>query len=237
MASTIVLYDELADATTGGTWAYTGTLSSYPAAPGTYNGSVDFATYDAGDYEYTYTVTSGAITHSSTITVAWGGDTPERVNDTCEDYFNLPGTNLANTSFIVIAEEDNRYECGVMASPESDDPDYPGSWNQGTYTGDLWFGFKLQPRSTDYDIQVEVSSESFSDADAAKGLAIQFFSNTVSGFACENDVDIWRVTSIRTSKKLTTSLQAAIVVETLIRFRVVSITPGKFRIQLTSNCG
>jgi hypothetical protein len=237
MASIVVLYDFLGDADTTGTWSFVGTQTSYPPAPSVYDDPVDFSGYDPGIYVYRYTVTVSSVTHTALANVVWQGDTPARTNDVCADYFEIPGTTIPNTAFEVVVEDDNAYRCSVLTLPSIPDPgDYPANWNQGVYTGDLWYGFKLPPKGSVYNIGVLISSEDFTDDLAARGFAVQFYSNTESGFDCTDDVDIWRPAAIRTSRRLNTSLQVLSAQDVLVRFRVVSITPGKFTITLTTTC-
>ncbi len=127
MATTIILYDQLTSADTGGTWSYVGTTTPFPPAPNTYNGSIDFAGYSPGLYVYRYTKTTSGVTATADVAITWQGSSPARINDTCTTAFEIPGTLVK--PFTIVVADDNRGICPDQKAPSLPSPaDYPAQW-------------------------------------------------------------------------------------------------------------
>lgn len=234
MATTIVLYNQLTNADINGTWSFVGTQVSFPAAPLTYNGSVNFSTYSPGDYTYRYTKTTNGVTHTSDVTVTWRGSSPARQNDTCATAFIIPV--IPDRLFNIILEDDNRDTCPDAKAPSIPSPsDYPVAWNQGTYTGDLWYRVQVPSKEYTYSFELEVSSISYSDESAALGLAVQVFKNT-TGDNCANDTSVISVASTPNSKSCKIRVDVPANTSQLMRFRVASITAGYYQLIVKTIC-
>ena len=96
-AITITPYDLLdGNKTTGGTW--TQTSVGGPAAPGAWNGTMDFTAIADGTYTYEYEVTSGSATDTAILTINHTADccdvTTVSLSVTGET-IAIPGTNQA----------------------------------------------------------------------------------------------------------------------------------------------
>lgn len=234
--SSVTLFNLLGNATTGGTWSRVSATG--PAAPNTYNGSIDFATptlFASGSYVYRYTVTVNSVTATSDVTVIWQGVAPDRVNDTCATAFEIGGTANTTKGFEVIVEDDNLDNCPVVKAPNVPNPtDYPAAWNQGTYSGDLWYKFVFPNRSFPYIITIALDSTGFTE-DAAEGFALQLKKN-VSNSSCASDVEVTSVASNKDGKQLSVTFDVAASQSYTLRFRVASIKQGKFYINLKMYC-
>ena len=227
--SAIVLYNSLDNATASGTW--TRVSASGPAAPATYNASIDFVSTAPGSYIYKYTVTSSGVTDESTVTVVWQGLAPNRVNDTCATAFDIVGTNVSDKSFEIIVEDDNLDDCPNAKVPSIPSPlDYPTEWNQGTYSGDLWYKCIVPSRPAPYLLTIDLDSTLF-DNDAATGLAMQVYTNLTNS-ACANDVVHSNLATQAGGKRLLAALNITAGLSYTIRFRVASLVKGKYRIIL-----
>lgn len=234
MATTIVLYNQLTNADINGTWSFVGTQVSYPAAPVTYNGSVNFNTYSPGDYTYRYTKTTNGVTHTSDVTVTWRGSSPPRQNDTCATSFSIPV--VPDRLFNIVLEDDNRDTCPDAKAPSIPNPiDYPATWNQGTYTGDLWYSVQVPAKPYSYGFEVELNSTSYTDDQAGLGLAIQVYKNTTDQ-NCANDVSVLSASSQPNSKSCKVLVNIPANVGQLMRFRVASTKAGFYRLIVKTTC-
>jgi|LakMenE01Jun11ns_1017448.scaffolds.fasta_scaffold9941985_2 hypothetical protein len=234
MATTIVLYNQLQYADINGSWSFVGTQVSFPPAPATYNGTVNFSTYPVGTYVYRYTKTTNSVTHTSDVTINWQGSSPARQNDTCATAFNIQ--NPLNKQFSIIVEDDNRDDCPSAKAPSIPNPsDYPVTWNQGVYTGDLWYEAKLPLREYTYTLQIEISSESYTDEFAATGFAAQLYTNTIST-NCNDNVSATSVSSPSISKTLKLAYTVFTGTSPLIKLRIASLKAGFFQITFTTVC-
>lgn len=221
MPTTIVPYNLLTGANTGGTWSYVGTVSPNPAAPGTYNGSIDFAGYAAGTYTYRYTVTSGALSDTADVDILWNGVSVAPVNNACAGATMISGlqTCPSNTVFLTT----NAQNCEqLLQAPTDSGVTEPASWIY-TYGGDLWFKFIPPVCSASYQVQVQIQS-----IDTAAGFAVQVLRGTCN--ALESVVD-------SNSSVNATSVGVEVFVPAIqaIQYfvRVVSVTPGAFSITLS----
>lgn len=234
MATTITLYNQLTGADINGTWSYVGTTTPHPPAPNTYNGTIDFAGYAAGLYTYRYTKTTSGVTATADVAITWRGSSPVRTNDTCTTAFEIPGTLVK--PFTIVVQDDNRALCPDLKAPSIPSPtDYPAQWNQGTYSGDLWYKLSLPVRTVSYVLEVSVSSANYSDAIAAKGIGLQVYTNSTST-SCNNDVAFGAVTSSKDANSCTILIPISSGQGPLVRFRITSITTGNYNITVKANC-
>ena len=234
MATTIIPYNQLSNADINGTWSFVGTQVSYPAPPVTYNGSINFNTYTPGDYTYRYTKTTNSVTHTSDVTITWRGSSPVRINDTCSTAFIVPV--IPDKLFTVTIEDDNRNTCPDAKAPSVPNPsDYPATWNQGTYTGDLWYRVQVPSKPYVYAFELEVTSVSYTDDSAALGLAVQVFKNT-TGDNCVNDTSVISVASTPNSKSCKIRVDIQANTSQLMRFRIASITAGYYQVIVKTIC-
>lgn len=228
--SSVTLFNLLGNATTGGTWSRVSAAG--PAAPNTYNGSIDFATptlFASGSYVYRYTVTVNSVTATSDVTVIWQGVAPDRVNDTCATAFEVHGASAL--LYDATVEDDNLDNCPVNKTPTVPNPtDYPAEWNQGTYSGDLWYKMLTPTKAIPYMLVIEVDSSTFND-DGAKGIGLQVFTNT-GNTSCASDVSYKSVTTSVEGQKAVVSMQIAAGQSYTIRFRVASVVKGKYYIMI-----
>lgn len=220
--SVVNLYSQLSNATPGGVW----TLESNtgPLAPTTYNGTVNFLGFLAGDYIYKYTVTVGTLVDTSLVTITWNGSAPNRVNDTCDNALFISDLTVAGD---IITSDNNTSECPYYKSPNKPDPlDYPTIWNQGEYTGDLWYYFKADMRNSLYNMTIQVDSENY--LGIASGFGIQVYTSTTLNCSAKTLVGSKAVALNSTT--LNYSVPIAPGTSPYIIFRVVSVVPGDFDI-------
>ncbi len=208
--------------TTGGTWTYVGTLSPAPSPPGTYNGSVNFNTYAAGEYIYRYTIASG---HTADVTVNWQGDTIAPVNDDCAGAIFLSG--LQECPGTATVAGDNRASCeNHIKAPTDSGETAPDSWTYPTYIGDVWYKFTAPVCQSAYQVAVTVQgSGTTSDA---LGVAIQVFRGT-----CDALVSIADSASQSNSNYTAVQFTVPAIQAELYYVRVVSVTAGTFDLQLS----
>lgn len=229
MPSTVVLYDLLTGAETGGTW--TRISASGPTAPVLYNGSIDFAGVDADAYIYEYEVGDS----TAEVTINWGGDAPDRYNDECATSAGISAGN--NPPFEYIYDDDSRAICGIQKISTMSLAPAPSSWNQGSYSGDLWYVFLANGSVTNYMIQIEVSGEPFGST-GIYSPAIEIFTNLTT----EGCVDI--VTQANAASTIGQQTVVTFIsipgdeVVRVVKFRVSSVSgyEGEFRITITGIC-
>lgn len=156
--------------TTGGTWSYVSGPTLYPTAPATYDGDIDFATYDPGFYTYRYMVTSGTVTHTTDVTINWQGDGVAPANDTCAGARNItglvtcPGTTTINIS--------TAKDCaGQVSAPTDSGVSEPAEWTLSSYSGDVWYKIVPPVCSSDYTLAIDLAGQDTSDD--AQGVAMQ----------------------------------------------------------------
>lgn len=147
MSTIVNLYNKLTEGnggvapTTGGTWSFVGTASSYPTPPVTYNGSIDFAGYDAlEDYQYKYTVVLDTCTDEKIVTVI-KYDSVELPYNECAGALNF-GTLTDTTSDRTLNGLSNIDDCSRFSVSMSS-VSIPSEWGAGTFDGDVWFKFTL----------------------------------------------------------------------------------------------
>jgi len=219
MPSTINIWEEgnmASCAQIGGSWTYTGSITPAPTAPLTYNGTADFTGITtSGDYEFTYTVGS----HSSVHTVTYGYSNA-RVNDTCaaSRFISDVGTGFAEIN------DYNDSKCPGYSEPTDSGESIPGSWQYGTYTGDLWYYFDVPAKNCNYSVVVSIDGSAYtSEGVFAPALAI--YSNTSQDCGTKSFV----VGAAESSQQdLTISTTFPPYTQQRIWIRVASVTAGDF---------
>lgn len=139
----IVPYDVLLGATTGGVWTYTGTLGTFPTPPVLHDDPLDFTGMTKNlAYEYTYTLTSGSCSDSAKVTI-YAYDYSVTQNFICSKSANAgitPTTSDVNYTFI---NQTNAASCPGPGAPIFETAiAVPAAWQSPTdtdYAGDLWY--------------------------------------------------------------------------------------------------
>ena len=148
--ATVTPYNDLTgNKTISGTW----TLVSGPgpAAPGVYNGTLNFTGTTDGVSVYRYTVTSGGCSDSSDIT--YDSITPAtRTNDACAGAMPLTST---NTSLY------NDERCPGLAAPTNSGIGAPAAW--ASTPADIWYKIFIPTSSTTVTTEVIVDGSPYSD--------------------------------------------------------------------------
>lgn len=226
--SVINLYNQLTNARPGGTWTRVSTGG--PAAPALYNGVVDFYNYLPSDYVYRYSVTYNNVTDTSEVTVSWQGVAPDRVNDICDTAKYISG--VEDPGITATISDSNLADCPNLKAPTIPNPiDYPTVWNQGTYTGDLWYYMKPGQRDLIYTVNIVVDSINYTNG--AAGFAIEVY--TSNTFDCDPKTLIGRQVANKNSDELKYSFLIAPGTSPYVFFRVVSITAGEYDITVTTS--
>jgi hypothetical protein len=170
-----VLFDYLTgNKTEGGTWNFISGQEGAPAAPGVFNGAIDFSSAANGDYVYRYQVTSGDCTVFSDVTVTVG---PINLasNDECETAINISAHFSFSTSSIPSGTTTlNGAEIWTqgcekdVATLSDDDP-----W-ASIADGDVWFRVPIPILSpaANYNVGVSVSSPFYFNGLAQPMLAL-----------------------------------------------------------------
>ena len=126
--------------TTGGTWVHTGTG---PAAPVTFNGTIDFTGFPDGVYEYTYSVNVGVgCTPTATVSYDIGTGTVA-VNDVETGAIELdwPYNQLST----IIQDPTNVSQCSTGLVTLSTNIAIPATWTPNNPSNDLWYVVNYVP--------------------------------------------------------------------------------------------
>lgn len=142
-------FDDIGAVSTGITWSTTHTTGSAPlppAAPGTYNGTLNFTGVAPGSYTYT-----------ATVSVTVGSDTCEHVVDITYDLTqHLPVVNddCVDASVMLfpygacftLEQETILEECpGIDQADFDSSIAKPAAWGSFTYNADVWYKFSYDP--------------------------------------------------------------------------------------------
>ena len=149
--ATVTPYNDLTgEKTISGTW--TKISGNGPAAPGTYNGTLNFTGTTDGISIYDYTVTSGGCTHTSRLT--YNSITPNvRTNDDCAGSFTLV------TSSTITLYNDER--CPGLAAPTDSGVGAASAWSSAEE--DLWFKYYIPTSASPVDLEVIVDGSPYAD--------------------------------------------------------------------------
>lgn len=232
MPSTIVLFDQLTGAETGGTWSRIS--ASGPAAPALYDDSIDFAGEDVGYYTYRYTVTDSIVTDTADVVVYWQGDAPARVNGECADSTLITGTMYP--PFVVSTTDNNSGSCGPKGQqvPSISEDPVPTNWNQGTYTGDLWYSFILPAQASTYTLIFELSGTPFGSS-GIYGPAMAVYVSALDG-ECGDKVIAGSIAGNGGSQRVSITVVVPANTERYVRIRVASLddSTGSFNLSVTA---
>ena len=149
--STINLYEQLECTSINGTWAYTGTVTPNPAAPATYNGTIDLTGYATGLYEYTYT-TPGSKTVK--VTVEWIADGVDRIHNIAAGAITIPITSISNIQEFYADNNLGYCDSGGFNKPtltSTTEYDLP-SYFPVDVSGDLWYQAELPVCAEAYEV-------------------------------------------------------------------------------------
>lgn len=179
---TITPFDSLTNASTGGTWTYTGTTNPAPAAPGTHDGTLDFTgfTKDVA-YEYTYTVTNGSCSDATKLTIN-AYDHTVTPNFLCSKATLAPITPTTQDVSYTYTNQDNSSTCPGPSAPVFDSSiAIPAQWEsavEADYAGDLWYSIAVNTAAS-ATVTVEVNTSTYAgEAMTYPNLAIYDSCNT-----------------------------------------------------------
>lgn len=168
----------------GGTWSFVSGPISYPAAPGTWDGALDFSGYSNGQYIYQYEVECDGNTRTSQITIDY---TEAQVvpNDICDKGAAVathPLNTVGQTDFINGYLSDVPLErangtCVARYATLSSSPVHP--WTLSTPVADAWYYF-LKPNG-DYVVNFTITSSSFGPDALEYPLLAVYSGSTCSG--------------------------------------------------------
>lgn len=231
MASTINLYNSLSGSKQpNGTWTFSGTQTSYPSAPGAYNGVIDFATYPAGTYLYTYTVTSGAVSSSSVLSIEWSGDGSDRINNVCGA--NITLGNTLTLPFQTTFNDDSRGVCFTGIAEPSDSGETIMWTNPSNYTKDLWYSFLTPSCSETTTYTITVDGSIFPNG--LYGPAIQIYQNDYCK-TCNTKESVSYSQTNANNQTVTISFSVAANTHKKIFIRLSSIVVGQFQLTIQSD--
>lgn len=169
--ATVTPYNDLEGAkTTGGTW--TKISGPGPAAPGSYNGTMNFTGTTDGESVYEYEVTASTCTHTTQLT--YNSITPDpRTNETCA---------TAQVIFGSFESHYNDERCPGLAAPTNSGVAAPTGWS-GTEP-DIWYRFYIPTTASNTDYEVVIDGSPYSDG--IKQPMIAAYSGTCGGLIEED---------------------------------------------------
>ena len=134
--SVINLYSLLECTSINGTW--TRLSATGPAAPNTYNGTIDLSSSPTALYEYQYTTNDNKTVK---VSIDWVTTGVNRIHDSNSGAINIPITNISN---INVSYTDNNLDyCASNGfnkptASSTTDFDLP-TYFPNTISGDLWY--------------------------------------------------------------------------------------------------
>ena len=162
----------------GGTWTFISGPAGNPAAPGTWNGTLDFtAVVNEGTYIYRYAVTSGSCTVTADLSIEFYQTIP-MINDTCATAVTIPLGIVKDEFEAQFEGGDMRGECPYIDATDSG-MDHPTSWVSSTAV-DLWYAIAIPASSTGWEIDVTVDSTAYG-VDGIFQPAIAVYDGCTSG--------------------------------------------------------
>jgi hypothetical protein len=184
--STVIPYNYITGPkSTNGTW--TKTSETGPSAPTTPTGSINLSSNGPGTYSYTYTVTNGTCTDTTTVNFVVTAHS-QVANDTCvtAQSFSFGGSGRVSTLELLT----NKATCPGISKPTMSVIAVPSAWSLGTYDGDLWYEFTApyQEFGLSYPITVTVSGNSYGQDIGIRAPAIAIYRGDCPGFTLEKAV-------------------------------------------------
>lgn len=212
--------------TISGTW--TRKSATGPAAPGVYNGTLDFSSFAGSEavYCYEYSVTSGGTTDTATINFVM--DPYESViNETCaaSTAVSLSLTQGSTGSITNIEMEQN---CPGSVGATDSGVANPASWSISGSSVDMWYKVSLPLSADEYTFAITVSSVNYTDADALKYPKIALYSDCTPTIIDSTNATNERLATLYHSET-TTPVSATTF---YIRVGAESGEEGKFNITL-----
>lgn len=212
--ATVTPYNDLnGTVTTGGTW----TLVSGPgpAAPGAWNGTMNFMGTTDGVSVYSYEVTASTCSHTSYLT--YNSITPDtRVNDACAGSITVSNSNTALY---------NDERCPGMAAPTDSGVALPTAW--AGLQPDIWYKYLVPTSTTDVDLEIIIDGSPYSDGIYQPMVAV--YSGTCGGLTEEDSV----VGGASSATVNATVLSAA--TPEILYIRIASTTGNAGQFDLTIN--
>lgn len=212
--ATVTPYNDLTGAkTTGGTW--TKISGPGPAAPGVYNGTLNFTGTSDGESIYEYEVTSSTCTHTSQIT--YNSITPSaRTNDACAGAFGV------STSSIALYNDER---CPGMAAPTLSGIAAASAWAGAE--PDIWFKYTVPTSSIDVDLEISIDGSIYSDSIFQPMLAV--YSGTCGGLV-EEDSGVGSTNYVSCNVTVTAVSTPEII---YIRVASAAANAGQFDLNIT----
>ena len=172
----IVPFNELGNATTGGTWAFTGSDISYPLPPSAYNAPMNISSFKTGRYVYNYTVTNGTCTSVATYTLNLKNSKSSTNNEctgaTTINVHNLTTVGTSTLTNQYISDEDLCTTDLAVKGATLSVTTLPTNWVPSP-TVDLWYKILLPQGTTSaFSIAITVNSEDYGDGLQDATLAI-----------------------------------------------------------------
>lgn len=203
---------------TGGTWLKV--TGPGPAAPGTYNGDIDFDGTTEGRTIYSYTVVSGACSDISYATVDYYIK-KVRSNNECAGAINVLGFGGPGLSAGIRAET-LADECpGPMVPTAGLDP-IPVAWGAGSFSGDVWYRVNAPSSLTPYGVYITADGNDYPDGVITPVIAA--YTGTCASLVLEN-----AERSLNNGQaSVFVSVPASTVLTIYVRVACVQGTEGKF---------
>lgn len=212
--------------TTGGTW--TRKSATGPAAPGVYNGTLDFSAFASSEavYCYEYSVTSGGTTDTASVNFIMN---PAEIvtNETCATATAL-NLALATGSTAVLNNVEMEANCPGSVGATDSGVANPASWSISASSVDMWYSVTIPASATEYTFGITVSSTNFTDADALKYPKIALYSDCTPAIISSTNATNERTATLFRSET-TTPVSATTF---YIRVGAESGEEGKFNITL-----
>lgn len=153
--SVINLYNQLECTSVGGTW--TRISATGPAAPNTYNGTIDLTSYPTGLYQYRYTTLQSKTVN---VTIEWKVDGIDRTHNIYTGAVTIPITTISAISENYV---DNNLD---YCTSDYNKPtltsttlfDLP-AYFPNNISGDLWYQILLPVCKEAYEVNVSVQKQ------------------------------------------------------------------------------
>lgn len=180
----IIPADYLGTISEGGTWSFVSGPFTYPTAPATWDGALDFSGYSNGQYIYEYEVECDGNTRTAQVTINYT-EAQLIQNDICDKSAAVsthPLDTTGQTDFINgylsdVPLERSDGSCVARYATLSTPPAHP--WAFSTPVADAWYYF-LKPNG-DYTVNFTVTSSSFGPDALEYPLLAIYSGSTCSG--------------------------------------------------------
>lgn len=160
--------------------------------------------------------------NTSKHVVSYGTSLP-RVNDTCETSRFISNTSTGYASII----DYNSAKCPGYSAPTDSGTVLPGSWQYGTYTGDLWYYFDMPAIECPYQIIFTIDGGGYNDKGVSEP-AIAIYEDTNRGDCKDRTFIIGGAES--NGQYLSVSTTFSAFTKRRIWIRVASLVAGDFEL-------